>query len=271
MRHAPITNIANAGITDPTTRAKIFDWLSNVFDDRAMGPVGGCIKLISEDEGDIRDWPLDPIQEDQVSSVAGIVADQVIQEAEAYCEGAGGGEMSFSVRAFKTGERSHFRKRSLMIALEESKSKRVRASNNKDTMAMLMQQNADMHQVILQQAGQMPKIVEGLRRQIEGHEKVVADNYSLLRANIEDREGREANAFATMERTVMLKEFGGMLIKTLVPAAIQYGGPHFFPLITDWISRPENSQAANKIMNLIAAYASGSTSNGDPNQGHGQG
>jgi len=217
----------------------VFDWLmSPCFEPSALGGSGGGIELIVNEDGIktvIRPFPIEKIEADQVSSVASLITDRIVGEAEAYCEGRGGGRKSFTLKATKDGERKPVAIRPFAVEVERNDEGGGEVSAN-DANAVLnqalrvisemRQEKADIHKVLLDMAKgysmSLPKIMESQAAMLALHQKMQGDNFLMLRANIENQVGREAEAYKAVQQAKDWSEMKTMLMQMGAPMLMQF-------------------------------------------------
>jgi len=220
-------------------RRMVFDWLmSPCFEPSALGATGGGITLTAVEDGVktiLRSFPIGKIEADQASAVASLIGDSIVNEAEAFCEGRGGGKKTFTLKAEKDGVRAPIAVRP--FAVETERNGDVEADSAANDMNTLMnstmrlisemrQERADLHRVIVDLtkgvSQTLPKIMESQAAMISIHQAMQKDNLLMLKANIENQVGREAEAYAQIQKAKDWTELKNLLLSAGTPVFMQF-------------------------------------------------
>lgn len=212
-------------MADKNIVALLFDWLARaVFEQNNLHETGGALRLLMFEAGaftDVRMWPILESSKEASVAEAKSIAEQIAGEAEAACEGRGGGATRFTVRVYRQAERQIVMQRPFTVTLEDGAIQEDEASS-RGLSSQLMRQNAELHKVIMSMApaviSSQAKIIQSLSESVQRYQSLEADNLSLLKANIENRDGREASAFLELKK----HEEWAELKQMVVPHVLQW-------------------------------------------------
>jgi hypothetical protein len=171
------------------------------------------------------------------------LVDQIIGEAEAACDGSGGGQMHFLLKAFVDGERNIRATRPFMVTLVQTHIADPTEATAQGVLAMVLRHNQQLQTTNLQMAsalsGGLPRIMEAQAELIHTMQMTQVDNFRLMRQNIEDRDAREAEMMLKMQKAKDWSELKTML----APALIEYLGPVVMKLAQNFVTPPEPEPA----------------------------
>jgi len=220
---APNTSLQPADEDRSLTQAKLFHYLQGKLE--LLAKDGGKLTLRMASNGgtvDIDSFPVKPASTwttDEIKKLAG----QIEQEAESALDGSGGGKKTFSLASYRNGERKTIGTCIFAIEIEGDGP----LATDDDTsvrgqLAMQMKHNQTMAQSMMQMFQMMMSAMkiqgEGQARIIEAYQRTQVDNLVMLRANIENQIGNEAQAVATLQNSKDWNELFQMA-KPLIEAA----------------------------------------------------
>lgn len=153
------------------------------------------------------------------------VVDQIIGEAEATCEGLGGGTSQFVIKAYMDGQRSPVSTRPFTVTLEQTEAADAAEATAQGVLGVILRQNQQLHASVIQMSSALssglPRILEAQAELITTMQRRDIDSFQLMRANIEDKERRQAEAMAIAQKSQDWSE----LKQILIPAVLEHLGP----------------------------------------------
>lgn len=252
-----------------TMRATLFHWLStSILTQRGIAGTGGALKLhVRAQMGldDVQTYFVDPTPESDQTGKAGELADAIIAEAEAHCEGSGGGTIQYLIRAHQNKQRGAIAERPLTITLDQANAYTPhQEANARGVLGEVMRQNSELHQSIQKmsavQTTALSRIIAMQAEMNKKYESTAVDNLVMMKANIENQIGNEAEAFAKVRSAQMLDSILGVAAQHAIPMLLQTTLPHLMPMIISWATKPENEQLISKLLTSLATQAA----NGQP-------
>lgn len=214
---------------DPTTKNKLRNWLADVCQEDGVWIIKAISLVLKSGVPtqlmDLRAFIIkEGLKPDDL-------VDQIMGEAEFVCEQQGGGTAQFLIRAHRDGERLIHATRPFSVTLEQTEASEQADATAQGVLAMVLKHNERLQTTNLQMASALssglPRIMEAQADMVRDMQRVSIDNFSLMRANIEDRDRREAETAITIQRA---KDWGE-LKAMLVPALFE----HFAPIVAQFL------------------------------------